>query len=139
MSAELALQKAMRGRLISVPAITAIVPATRIVDRHSRPYGPPLILLGSDLTTRDPQMPLARDRVNVTHDLHIFLNELSFEGSKRLAGLIRMALEAAALPATDEPWRVVDCWAPRTRFLRDPDGETSHAVVTVEALLEAVG
>lgn len=139
MSAELALQKAVRGRLISTPAIVAVVPARRIVDRHSRPYSPPLILMGDDLTLRDERLPLTRHRVSVMHDLHIFLNELSFEGVKRLAGLIRAALEGASLPATNEPWRVVDCWVPRTRFLRDPDGETSHGVVTVEALLEAVG
>lgn len=138
MSAELALQKAVRGRLISTPAVVALVPSSRIVDRHSRPYGPPLILLGDDLTTRDAERPLTRRRVSVTHNLHLFLNELSSEGSKRLAGLIRAAVEAGPLPATDEPWRVVDAWVPRTRFLRDPDGETSHAVVTVEALLEAV-
>ncbi|HCO54687.1 MAG TPA: DUF3168 domain-containing protein, partial [Pelagibacterium sp.] len=46
MSAALAMQKALRDRLIGTVAVTDLVPATSILDRNARPTPDPSIIIG---------------------------------------------------------------------------------------------
>lgn len=129
MSANLALQKSVRGRLIATPGCTDLVPEQNILDRHARPAPDPSIIIGEGQSLDAGR--IARNVQQIVLDLHIWKKEPSTEGSKRIAGAIRTALRAA-LPAVDG-YTFTDCHVAGERFLRDPDGETSHGVVTVQA------
>jgi hypothetical protein len=128
----LALQKAIRARLVA-SAVTALVPANSIIDRNERPETFPCIVIGEDQTIDDPA-PLARDRVTVFATLHLWHREAGLVGVKQIAGAIRTALAEDALTLDD--WHVVDMMIQSTRYLRDPDGQTAHGVLTVEATLQ---
>lgn len=129
----LALQKAMRGRLTAFPAVTALVHPKDIVDRHGAPVTFPCIMLGEDQEV-DAEVTLARRHVRIFATLHVWDRSTSTVGVKRIAGAVRDALHDAPLELNEG--RLVDLRHTATRYLRDPDGETAHAVVTVEALIE---
>lgn len=133
MSAEIAVQTALRARLIATPAVMQVVPPASILDAHKRPAPRPSILLGESLALRGSD--IARRRELVTHTIHVYVEEPSTEGMKNIVAIIRDAILAARLDLAPAyhcaDWDVVS-----TRSLRDPDGETSHGVVTVEVLAE---
>ena len=134
MTPELALQKAIRARLISEGEITSRVPAASILDRNERPAPSPSIIIGEGQSV-DEGDSIARDRTRVYLDLHIWKREPSTEGVKAIAGAIRDAIKAGKLAAVDG-FHFADCYVQSARFLRDPDGETSHAVVTISAVVQ---
>jgi len=132
MSADLAVQKALRARLVGNSAVTALVPAMSILDRNARPAPDPSIVIGEGQTL--PAAGIARDVQRVVLDMHCWRKEPSTAGTKAIAGAVRAALHANRL-ASDGKFHFGDCRISAMRYLRDPDGETSHAVVTVEVLV----
>lgn len=132
MSADLALQKAVRARLAATAAVTALVPAAAILDRHARPAPDPSIIMGEGQTVEGGD--IARKMQRVYFDLHVWKKEPSTAGAKAIAGAIRTALHAGRL-TLDTGFHCGDCRVSSMRFLRDPDGETSHGIVTVETLI----
>ncbi len=135
MSAELALQGAVRARLISDAGVLALVPAASILDRNERPNPRPSIVLGEGQSV-DENDSISRNRIRVYLDLHVWTQELSTEISKRIVGAIRTALKVR--PPMGGGYHLADCRIRQARFLRDPDGKTSHAVVTIDALVQEV-
>lgn len=135
MSAELSLQKAVRAGLVTSSAVVALVPAACILDRNERPNPRPSIIIGEGLAVDEGG--IARTRTRVHLDLHIWVEEPSTETGKRIAGAIRSTMRALPRAPVDG-FHIGDCRVASARFLRDPDGETSHSVVTVEALLQEV-
>lgn len=133
MTPELILQKALRERLASFPAVAVLVPAEAILDRNERPAPDPSIIIGEGQGV-DEGDSLARNRTRVYLDLHVWKKEPGLEGVKIIAGAIRLAVRSARL-ALDAPFHCGDCRVSSARFLRDPDGLTSHAIVTVAALV----
>jgi len=131
-----ALQKAIRTRLTGDVGVTALVPATSILDTNQRPAPSPSIMLGEDQMV-DPNLLISRTAVRVFSTLHVWKRETSLAGVKAIAGAIRDAINKADL-AVDAGFQVCDCLVSGTRFLRDPDGETSHGVVTIDTLLREV-
>jgi len=127
MSAALAFQKALRTRLVSTSAVTDLVPATNILD--------PSIIIGEDQVLEDDGLSRSRERVFAT--VHIWKQEASLTGVKAIGSAIRTAIHSARL-TLDAGFHCGDCHVSDMRFLRDPDGETSHGVVTVEAMLETL-
>lgn len=136
MSAELALQKAIRARLIGTDALTQLVPASNILDRNERPNPRPSIVIGEGQSV-DEGDSIARTLTRVYMDLHVWVEEPSTETSKRIAGAIRMAVKTGKFPVSDG-FHFADCRVRGSRFLRDPDGKTSHAIVTIDALVQEV-
>lgn len=134
MTPELALQKAVRGRLTSEETVTALVPAASILDRNERPAPSPSIVMGEGQSV-DEGNSIARTLTRVYLDLHVWKREPSTEGVKAIAGAIRTALKPRLDMAVDH-FHCADCYVQNVRFLRDPDGETSHAIVTVNALVQ---
>ncbi len=132
MSAELALQGAVRARLIGDAGVLALVPAASILDRNERPNPRPSIVIG-EAQSVDENDSISRNRIRVYLDLHVWTEELSTEVSKRLVGAIRTALKVR--PVLGTGYQLADCRIRQARFLRDPDGKTAHAVVTVDALV----
>lgn len=127
----LALQKAMRQRLAATSAVTALVPASAIMDRNARPEVFPCILIGEGQTGAPEGV--SRHRHEVYADLHLWKAEAGLVGVKTIAGAVRAAL--ADMPRLIDQHRIADLYVQQTRFLRDPDGVHSHGVLTVAAVL----
>jgi hypothetical protein len=135
MTPELAVQKAIRQRLIAVNALTALVPANNILDRNQRPVPTPSIILG-EAQAVDEGADLARRRVRVWHTLHAWTREPGLAQVAAIAGAIRAALHGRRdVFILDPEFHCIDVRVADLRTMRDPDGETGHAVVTVEVLL----
>lgn len=131
-----AVQIALRARLIGTPAVTALVPADNIRDRHERPIIDPCILIGEDQVI-DTGMTLKRDWVRVISTLHIWKKELDFEGAKAIANAIRRAIgRVRRLDLNDADYVCADCKISGTTFIREPGGELSHGVVKIESLIQ---
>lgn len=133
MSADLAIQKAIRARLASTAAVTDLVPATSILDRNERPAPDPSIILGEDQMTEGDD--IGRRQVRIYSTLHVWKKQNGLVGVKAIAWAIRQALHAARLEL-DNGFHAADVRVSGSRFLRDPDGEHSHAVVTVESYVQ---
>ncbi|WP_425963786.1 DUF3168 domain-containing protein [Rhizobium nepotum] len=136
MSAELALQKAIRARLVITPEILGLLPAANILDRNERPNPRPSIVIGEGQSV-DEGDSIARTLTRVYLDLHVWVEEPSTEISKRIAGAIR-AVVRGTKPEMDTGYHCADCRVRGSRFMRDPDGKTSHAIVTIDALVQEV-
>jgi hypothetical protein len=136
MNVDLETQKAIRARLVATPAVTALVPATNVLDVNQRPAPTPSILLG-DSQAVDEGTSLDRANTRVFHSLHVWKKEPSLAGVKAIAGEIRTAIHAARL-VMPAGLHCADVRVSSMRFLRDPDGERSHGVVVVEALIVEV-
>lgn len=136
MSVSLALQIAIRTRLIQTAAVTTLVPAASILDRNQRPAPSPSIILG-EAQAVDENSDTARRRTRVYHTIHVFNREPGLEGVQEIAGNVREAIHWQRVQLT-APFHCVDTRVSGIRLMRDPDGETAHAVVTVEALIHEV-
>jgi hypothetical protein len=135
-SAPLVIQKAIRGALVADSGITAMVPATSILDTNARPAPSPSIILGEDQLVDDGDH-IARDVLHVYSTLHVFKKEPSLIGVKSIAGEIAMTIRAGRA-ALDAGFELVDWRVSNTHFLRDPDGETAHGVVLIESFVREV-
>lgn len=134
--ASLSVQKALRTRLIATVAVTALVPADSILDHNQRPAPDPSIILGEDQVI-DQAFTLKRDYVRVFSTLHIWKKETSLVGVKSISGAIRRALGRVTRLDLDDPDFVCsDCNVESARFLRDPDGETSHGIMVINSLVQ---
>lgn len=132
MSADLALQKAIVSRLKGSSSVTALVPEGSILDRHALPAPDPSIILGESQALEGND--IARKQQRIYFDLHVWKREPGLRGAKEIVGAVRSAINTPRL--TLEPgYHLADCRVTQTRFLRDPDHETSHGVATVEALI----
>lgn len=136
MSAELALQKAVRSRLVNWTDLSSLVPAANILDRNERPNPRPSIVIGEGQSI-DEGDSIARTLTRVYMDLHVWVEEPSTEISKRIAGAIRKAVNGPRFQPVDG-YHFADCRVRGSRFLRDPDGKASHAVITIDALVQEV-
>lgn len=132
MSADLAFQKAVRSRLVGSPNVTALVPAASILDRNSRPAPDPSIIIGEGQALEGDRIDRRDQRLFMT--LHVWKKEVGLVGVKAIAGAIRAAINGQKLSVLDG-WHFGDCRVSSMRFLRDPDGETAHGVVTIEAVV----
>lgn len=136
MTAALAVQKAIRDRLVATPAVTGLVPEEAILDRNQRPAPSPSIVLG-EAQLVDEGDSIARDRTRVVHTAHVWKQEESLAGVNRIAAEIRSAIHAGRL-GLDPGFHCIDALVSGIRALRDPDGAHSHAVVTIEVLVQEV-
>jgi hypothetical protein len=132
MSADHAIQTAIRTRLIGASAVTSLVPATSILDRNSRPAPDPSIIIGESQSVDEGRIARNVERVYAT--LHLWKKEPGLAGVKAIAGAIRTAIASGKL-VLSSPYHCGDSYVSSARFLRDPDGETAHGIVTIEALV----
>jgi hypothetical protein len=129
----LELQKAIVARLKADSATAAIVGA-RIYDEVPTSAAFPYINLGEDQTIAERADCYDGSEINLT--LHAWSREPGYPEVKRIADAVRASLQDAPLTLTGH--RLVDLTFIDSRVLRDPDGKTSHAVVTLRALTEPV-
>ncbi len=131
MSADLALQKALRAVLVNSVGVVALVPADAILDRNARP-APSLSIVLGESQELDSDEPVAGDQVLIYHTVHIWKEEVSLEGVKRIGHAVRVALRAGRVVLDNgyhlARWRVFTA-----RYFRDPNGKSSHGVLTIAA------
>lgn len=129
----LALQMAVRDRLISSPAVIDLVPVEHIVDGPSRPEHFPCVLFGNPQTVLAGRAGTWR-HVWVYLDLHIWALESGTEAVRQIGNEIDRALVA---PLTVPGFQLIDGnhTVGGLRAFRDPKGEHGHGVMTVSALL----
>lgn len=135
MNHELAFHKGLLARLIDTAAVTELVPETSILDRNARPLLYPSIVFGEDQMIEGED--LARKQCRVVSTLHVWAKGTGLVPAKEIAGAVRSAVNAGRL-ALPDGYHCGDCRVSSMRFLRDPDGETGHGIVTVEALISEV-
>ena len=136
MSVDLAVQKALRARLVATPEVVALVPASAVLDRNQRPAPSPSIILGEAQAIGEDD-DLQRTRTRVFHTVHVWKKEASLEGVKAICGAVRTALRAGRLDL-GAGFHAADSKVASIRTMRDPDGETSHGVLVVEVLVQEV-
>lgn len=135
MSANLALQKALRGVLVARSELVALVPAASILDRNARPNPSPSIVLGEG---QELDGGFATGgAVVILATVHIWKAEVSLAGVRRIGWEIRQALRAGRV-ALEGGFHLAG-WSSTARYMRDPDGITSHGVLTVAATVTGGG
>lgn len=139
MSADLESQKALRARFTTTAAIIALVPASNVLDTNQRPAPMPSIVLGESQIV-DEGTSLKRQHSRVYHTIHVWTREPSLEGVKAICGEIRRAVNFGPRLVMADPYHCADLRVSQVRAIRDTDGEHSHGIVTVEAVIsEALG
>jgi hypothetical protein len=132
----LVIQRAIRAALVADAGVMSLVPAASILDTNARPAPSPSIILGEDQLIDDGDH-IARDVLHIFSTLHLWKKEPGLAGVKGIAGEIRLTI-GASRPVLGEGFQLVDWRVSSTQFLRDPDGETAHGVVTIESLVREV-
>lgn len=135
MNLEWAVQRAIRDRLTGDAGVTSLVPANHILDRNGRPAPDPSIIFGEDQVLEGGD--IARKKHEVISTLHVWAKSSGLVEVKKIAGAIRTAIHSGRLTMA-AGFHCGDCRVSSMRFLRDPDGETGHGVVTVESLVREV-
>jgi hypothetical protein len=129
MSASLAFQKVARALLTADSDLVSLVPADNIVDANARPEVYPKIVLGQDQELPADGTVFGR-YTNLFADIHIWVEEPGLAGAKTIAGVIRRVLRDRLWE--QDGYRGIDTRFGSARFIRDPDGEHSHGIVTIE-------
>jgi len=133
MSAPAALQTLIYETLVADADVHAFV-ADRIYDNVPENREFPYVSFGS---TQDDDEPLE----GVTSEEHFFDIDIwdRSEGrlviAKRIASAVKAALHHADL-SLPNPYALGLIEVESTRVLRDPDGKTAHAILTVRAEIE---
>lgn len=131
MSAEpsLALQTAVRARLIATPAVTALVPASHILDDLALDRMPAIVL--GEAQVLDEEFDFRRVHLSV----HLWADGSHIGTVKHIAGAVENALET---PLDVDGFRCFETRVAGGRFMRDPSGQHVHAVLDVTAMLQRV-
>jgi hypothetical protein len=129
----LAVQAAIRARLLASPELMAMVPAGNVLDVNARPEVMPAIIIG------EGQSILRRFNATTFATLHVWFQEPGLREAKEAVSAIVGAVRVDAqrdgvlrLPG----FVVHDMQAERTQFMRDHHGPYSHAVVSVAAIVQ---
>ncbi len=127
----LSLQKTIRARLIAFAPLTALVAASSIVDQNRLPDKFPLVQIGAgnSIYAREFESFHAVEYL----DLHIWEKEPGLETAKRIGAAIRAALKLR--PWVADGFHIHSLSTQTGRFLRDPTGEHSHAILSVLAIM----
>jgi len=126
-----AIQKAVYAALRA--ALAGAPVAGRIYDRVPPAPTHPYVAFGPAQTLEDGDDCI--DGSESFLDLHVWSEEVGFTQAKAIADTIRSTLDRADL--TLDGHALVEMQVTQTRYLRDPDGLTSHAVVELRVLSEA--
>lgn len=135
------VQKLVRDTLVSKPDIMALanavydhVPPIDPTNPASPPFGSKsaYISFGPEDTVEDDSECIAG--IELTLQIDIWSRAVGAVECKRLTDLVRKALHRKSLVLTDNA--LVDCSVDLTRVMRDPDGATTHGVVTATFRVE---
>src|SRR6185312_11878669 len=119
----LSLQKLIYARLSGDAGVTALVPATSILDRNHRPEQFPSIIIGAG-------QAIYADNIQDSYhdqafcDVHIWVSEVGLSAAKAIAGAVKDAIRTG--PWSVDGYRAVNVRPVNVRYMRDPDGVFSH-------------
>ena len=131
-AAGLALQGALNARLrAGAPSL-----GQRVHDAPPQGVAFPWLSLGETQTLDDGAGCV--DAWEVYATLHLWSRGEGVREAKSCAGEIEEALRDWTPDLTGAGLRCVDLQHRETRVLRDPDGVTTHAVITLRALIDAL-
>lgn len=130
-SPSLELQGAIVARLKAWAGLSGTV-NERVYDAVPAGAAFPYITVGEGDETSDDADCI--DGFEISLDIDIWSRANGYPEAKRISDEVRKAIKSAdlALPTN----ALVDFRHRQTRFLRDPDGLTSHAVMTFEGFAE---
>jgi hypothetical protein len=128
----LALQTAIRSRLLDVPAVLALVPATHIRSGSTRPEKTPCIIMSDGQTIAQGHDYTAQRAATVYLDIHIWTLNEGERKAKEIAFAVTQALDSKLTIAGAEcdHFEVTGAVYPR-----DPDPAYGHGVLSVEAVM----
>ncbi|CDM56285.1 MULTISPECIES: DUF3168 domain-containing protein [Rhizobium] len=130
-SPSLELQGAIAARLKASAGLTPLV-GSRIYDAVPADKVFPYVTIGEGDETSDDADCV--DGFEISLDIDVWSRATGYPEAKRISDEIRKALKS---PDLTLPINALVFFRHRqTRFLRDPDGLTSHAVMTFEAFAE---
>lgn len=127
------LQRLIYSTLTGDGAIMAI--AYRVYDDVPElPFGPrtAYISIGETDDVEDDADCITGLEKNTT--IHVWSRAVGKIECKRLVDLVRKKLHRASLSLSDNA--LVDTWVEFTRVTKDPDGETTHGIVQLKAIVE---
>ncbi len=134
----LALQTAIRSRLLDRPAVTALVTADNIRSGSTRPDKTPCIIMANGTTALHGHDYTAQRAAWVNHDLHVWTHDPKQEDG----GALVKEIAFAVCEALDSKWKLqidggyIDHFeVTHAVYPRDPDPVYWHAVLSVEALI----
>lgn len=132
----LELQRSIYQTLIASNALkSAMGGEVRAYDRAPPVPVPPYITF-SEAQLLDDGVGCEDDMFEAFVDLHVWSRTVGQAEAKTISGIVRtemMALEIAA------DWQIKIARVQSTRHMNDPDGLTSHSVITCRFLLEPTG
>jgi len=128
---DLELQGEIVKRLKADPAVTALV-AGRIYDSVPSTATFPYVSYGpSDLVSDDADCITAYSGF---HQLDAWSRGVGYPEVKKIAEAVRVALHDAPIVLPTNALVFIEHRS--TRYVRDPDGLTSHAVIQLETVIE---
>lgn len=130
-SPSLELQGAIVARLKAWAGLSAAVNG-RVYDAVPSGAAFPYITVGAGDETSDDADCI--DGFEISLDIDIWSRANGYPEAKRISDEVRKAIKSADLILPTNA--LVDFRHRQTRFLRDPDGLTSHAVMTFEGFAE---
>ncbi|KAF0136868.1 MAG: hypothetical protein FD152_845 [Xanthobacteraceae bacterium] len=132
----LAIQAAIRARLIADSNVTALVPADRIFDGRWRTERMPCIIIGEGNVLYSDEYESFHEETYL--DVHVWTEGEDFTAAKRIADAIRRAIKSA--PWVAAGFIVHGITVTKARFLRgkgtDAALANTHAVISVDAVLQ---
>lgn len=129
--ASLAAQRLAVTTLRAWAPLQALVPDANIMDRNTRPEIFPCIILGEGQTVVDDATCIVAAEVFL--NLHIWTIENVMTACKSISGEVQRALRNAE--GMQDGWDLSFHFEDAV-YLRDPNGEHSHAVLTFRVLAE---
>ncbi|MFK4256453.1 DUF3168 domain-containing protein [Agrobacterium tumefaciens] len=131
----LALQTAIRARLIGKPEVMALLDddATCIRSGSTRPDKTPSIIMSDGNTSLHGHDYTSQRTAWVYLDLHIWTLNAGQDAAKEIAGVVSAALDKRAFQIEGgycDHFKVTS-----SRFPRDPNPDYGHGVLSVEALI----
>lgn len=128
----LALQTAIRARLLDTPAVLALVPADNIRAGSTRPDKTPAIIMSNGNTTLHGHDYTSQRAAWVYLDLHIWTLNEGEQRAKEIAFAVTQALDIALAVEGGycDEFKVTGAVFPR-----DPTPGYGHGVLSVEALI----
>lgn len=128
---DLELQGGMYTVLISDDALKQHV-GSGVYDVVPGDAAVPYVAIGEAQFIRSDSSGVLSGDIYLT--LHAWSQEVGFREVKEIAGCVVDALHHAGIPLPT--YRLVSINHRQTRVMRDPDGQTSHAVINMVAFVE---
>lgn len=129
----LGLQGAIVQRLKDDASVTAIV-TKRVYDSVPANAVPPYVAIGPSFTA--PELSECTDAAETSIQVDVWSRSTGFPEVKRAAAAVIAALHDADIPLSSGG-TIQSLLLESVRYLRDPDGLTSHAVITFNILTDA--